>query len=137
MSAANLPMVRPQRPGWNKGRMVGQKRPLQPMHVSALRERLELADRVRDLAMFNMAVNSTLRGCDLVKLKEWVASIGLVPSAYETHSMRRTKAAQIYKKTGNLCAIQLLLGYTKMESTLRCRDIELEEAPTISARIEI
>lgn len=51
-------------------------------------------------------------------LREWVTSIGLEPSAYGTHSMRRTKVAQIYKKTGNLRAVQLLLGHTKMDSTL-------------------
>ena len=52
-------------------------------------------------------------------LRGWVTSIGLEPSAYGTHSMRRTKAAQIYKKTGNLRAVQLLLGHTKMDSTVR------------------
>ena len=70
-------------------------------------------------------------------LKEWVASIGLEPSAYGTHSMRRTKAAQIYKKTGNLRAVQLLLGHTKMDSTVRYLGIELEDALEISERIEI
>ena len=70
-------------------------------------------------------------------LKEWVSSIGLEPSAYGTHSMRRTKAAQIYKKTGNLRAVQLLLGHTKMDSTVRYLGIELEDALEISERIEI
>ena len=70
-------------------------------------------------------------------LKEWVAAIGLEPSAYGTHSMRRTKAAEIYKKAGNLRAVQLLLGHTKMDSTVRYLGIELEDALEISERIEI
>lgn len=70
-------------------------------------------------------------------LKEWVSSIGLESSAYGTHSMRRTRAAQIYKKTGNLRAVQLLLGHTKMDSTVRYLGIELEDALEISERIEI
>lgn len=49
-------------------------------------------------------------------MREWAISIGLEPSAYGTHSMRRTKGAQIYEKTGNLRAVQLLLGHTKMDS---------------------
>jgi site-specific recombinase XerC len=70
-------------------------------------------------------------------LKDWVVSIGLQPSAYGTHSMRRTKAAQIYKKTGNLRAVQLLLGHTKMDSTVRYLGIELEDALAIAEGIEI
>jgi site-specific recombinase XerC len=70
-------------------------------------------------------------------LKEWVASIGLEPSAYGTHSMRRTKVALIYKKTGNLRAVQLLLGHSKMDSTVRYLGVELDDALEISERIEI
>ncbi|WP_244271844.1 tyrosine-type recombinase/integrase [Pseudovibrio denitrificans] len=171
--------------------MVGQKRPLLPKHVWAIRVRLELAGKVRELALFNTAIDSKLRGCDLVRhkvvdvftagrvkertsiiqiktgkpvqfelmvgtrsalskwidspemigseylwlsrfhdrphistrqygrlVKEWGLSIGLEPSSYGTHSMRRTKVAQIYKKTGNLRAVQLLLGHTKMDSSV-------------------
>lgn len=210
MSTSNLPMVLPTRPAWNKGRIVGQKRPLLPKHVWAIRVRLEIAQSVRDLALFNMAVDSKLSGCDLVRLKvsdvffagrvkerasilqsktstpvrfeitagtrssvhqwvtspamigseflwpgrfhdrphistrqyarllkDWVASIGLEPSAYGTHSMRRTKVAQIYKKAGNLRAVQLLLGHTKMDSTVRYLGVELDDALEISERIEI
>lgn len=210
MPVANLPMIRPTRRSWNKGRIAGQKRPLAPKHVWAIRVRIELAGRVRDLALFNMAIDSKLRGCDLVRmqvgdvcaagqvkerasvvqsktqrpvrfeitettrqslrrwvespamrgslylwpgrfrdrphistrqyarmLKEWVASIGLEPSAYGTHSMRRTKAAQIYKKTGNLRAVQLLLGHTKMDSTVRYLGVELDDALEISERVDI
>lgn len=54
---------------WNAGRMVGAKPPLKPKHIWGIRTRLQLANRVRDLAMFNMAIDSKLRGCDLVKLK--------------------------------------------------------------------
>lgn len=184
--SSNLPMVIPSNRAWNRGRIIGQKRPLQPKHVWAIRVRLEIANAVRDLALFNTAIDSKLRGCDLVRLKVsdvyssgaikerasvlqrktkspvrfeltegtraslkewidhpimsghsflwpgrfhdrphistrqyarmlkgWVQSIGLEPSAYGTHSMRRTKVAQIYKKTGNLRAVQLLLGHTK------------------------
>ena len=210
MTTPNLPMVIPQRHAWNKGRIVGQKRPLLPKHVWAIRVRLELAENTRDLALFNMAVDSKLRGCDLVCLrvtdvyvsgrvkertsvlqsktnkpvqfeitegtrksltawindpamvgskylwpgrfhnplhvstrqyarlvKDWVFSIGLEPSAFGTHSLRRTKAAQIYKKTGNLRAVQLLLGHTKMDSTVRYLGVELEDALEISESVEI
>jgi site-specific recombinase XerC len=172
--------------------------------------RLEMAERTRDLALFNMAIDSKLRGCDLVRLlvsdiyvagrvkertsimqsktkqpvqfeitdvtrkslsdwiddpamsnsdflwpgrihkpdhistrqyartvKSWVASIGLEPSAYGTHSLRRTKVAQIYKKTGNLRAVQLLLGHTKMDSTVRYLGVDLEDALAISESVEI
>lgn len=210
MPSINLPMIRPTKPAWNKGRIVGQKRPLLPKHVWAIRVRLELAGAIRDLALFNLAVDSKLRGCDLVRLKVsdvyaagqvkdratiiqsktkkpvqfeitegtrksiktwiknpsmygseylwpgrfhhrahisprqygrllkvWVSSIGLEPSAYGTHSMRRTKAAQIYRKTGNLRAVQLLLGHTKMDSTVRYLGIELEDALEIAESIEV
>jgi integrase len=172
--------------------------------------RVEINDAVRDLALFNMAVDSKLRGCDLVSLrvadvysggtikervsilqsktgtpvrfeitegtrkslkewigrpsmfgheylwpgrfhdrphistrqyarmlKNWVQSIGLDPSSYGTHSMRRTKVAQIYKKTGNLRAVQLLLGHTKMDSTVRYLGVDLEDALSISEGVEI
>ena len=210
MRIANLPAVRPRRPAWNKGRIVGQKRPLLPKHVWAIRVRLEIAEKVRDLALFNTAIDSKLRGCDLVRLKvadvyaagqvkerasilqsktgkpvrfelmegtraslrqwleesmmigqeflwpgrfheplhistrqyarlvrEWVTSIGLEPSAYGTHSMRRTKVAKIYRKTGNLRAVQLLLGHTKMDSTVRYLGVELEDALAIAEAVEI
>lgn len=210
MSTANLPAIRACRPAWNKGRVVGQKRPLMPKHVWAIRVRLEIAENHRDLALFNLAIDSKLRGCDLVKLKvadvyaagqvkerasivqsktlrpvrfeitegtrrslarwmeeplmvgsehlwpgrfherlhistrqyarlvrDWVSSIGLDPTSYGTHSMRRTKVAQIYRKTGNLRAVQLLLGHTKMDSTVRYLGVELEDALAISESVEI
>jgi integrase len=70
-------------------------------------------------------------------LKEWVASIGLEPSAYGAHSMRRTKVARIYKRTGNLRAVQLLLGHTKLDSTVRYLGVEVEDALEISERVDI
>lgn len=69
MSTSNLPMIIPSKRAWNNGRIIGQKRPLLPKHVWAIRVRLEIAGAVRDLALFNLAVDSKLRGCDLVKLK--------------------------------------------------------------------
>ncbi|MCC5968733.1 MAG: tyrosine-type recombinase/integrase [Pararhodobacter sp.] len=190
--------------------MVGQKRLLLPKHVWAVRVRLEIAKQVRGLALFNLAIDSKLRGCDLVKLKvadvflpgqvkerasitqtktrhsvrfkitegtrksvaawledpamisseylwpgrfhkrlhistrqyarlvrDWAISIGLEPSSYGTHSMRRTKVAQIYRKTGNLREVQLLLGHTKMDSTVRYLGVELEDALAISEAVEI
>src|ERR1700756_2449235 len=67
----------------------------------------------------------------------WVESAGLDSSAYGTHSMRRTKAAQIYRKTGNLRAVQLLLGHTKLESTVRYLGIEVDDALRISEQVEL
>jgi integrase len=195
---------------WNKGRLIGQKRPLKPKEVWAIRVRLQLEERRRDLALFNLALDSKLRGCDLVRLQvndvcvggrvrdratviqrktgrpvqfeiteqtraairdwvansvpgngqylfpsrfhdqphistrqyarivhRWVERAGLDSSAYGTHSMRRTKAAQIYKKIGNLRAVQLLLGHTKLESTVRYLGIEVDDALSISEQVEL
>ncbi len=182
----------PKRAPWNKGKLTGAKPPLRPKHVWSIRSKLQLEGRTRDLAMFNLAIDSKLRGCDVVALKvedvapnghavdratirqrktrqpvrfelteqsrqavdeylraagkkpgefmftgrrssergmttrqyarlvsEWVASIGLDPHIFGTHSLRRTKATLIYRRTGNLRAVQLLLGHTKIESTVR------------------
>ena len=200
------------RPGipWNKGRLVGQKRPLKPKDVWTIRVRLQIRSRKHDLAMFNLAIDSKLRGCDLVALRVddvcaggrvrdrativqkktgrpvqfeitentrssvqewlhvrssnrgpylfpsrirarphistrkyarivhgWIKEAGLDDSAYGTHSMRRTKPTQIYKKTGNLRAIQLLLGHTKLESTVRYLGIEVDDASSISEQVEL
>ena len=70
-------------------------------------------------------------------VRDWVKAIGLEPSGYGTHSMRRTKAAEIFRKTGNLRAVQLLLGHTKVDSTVRYSGVELEDALTIAERIDI
>ena len=210
MPRVQLPAVTPKRRAWNKGRLVGQKRPLLPKQVWAIRARLELAGNLRGLALFNVAIDSKLRGYDLVTLKvtdivrddrirervsviqsktnkavqfelaentretvsnwirspemfgcqfmfpsrfhnrphistrqygrsvcDWVVSIGLEPSGYGTHSMRRTKVAEIYRKTGNLRAVQLLLGHTKVDSTVRYLGVELEDALSIAEQIDI
>ncbi|MEO0816259.1 MAG: tyrosine-type recombinase/integrase [Pseudomonadota bacterium] len=195
---------------WNRGKLVGQKAPLKPQEVWAIRVRLEIAEKRRDLALFNLAIDSKLRGCDLVSLRvadirtggdirsrskvlqsktgnavqfeitkqtreaiaawclekdlrphdwlfpsrkdtsrhlstrqyarlveDWIASIGLPRSSYATHSMRRTKATLIYRKTGNLRAVQLLLGHTKIDSTVRYLGVEVEDALALAESIEL
>lgn len=92
MSAANLPAIRARRPAWNKGRIVGQKRPLMPKHVWAIRVRLELANRIRDLALFNLAIDSKLRGCDLVKMR--VADVCTAGQVKERTSITQSKTSQ-------------------------------------------
>lgn len=202
--------VSPNRRPWNKGILVGQKRPLQPRSVWSIRVHLEMSGATRELALFNLAIDSKLRACDLVKLKvedlwsgssirdraivvqkktkrpvqfevteptklalaawlpsvnrtggsylfpgrrrqsehlstrqyarivqRWVKSAGLEAKAYGTHSLRRTKAALIYKKTGNLRAIQILLGHSKLESTVRYLGVEVDDALRIAEQIEL
>jgi integrase len=70
-------------------------------------------------------------------LKRWVSLIGLDPSAYGTHSTRRTKVSLLYKKTGNLRACQLLLGHTKLESTVRYLGVEVDDALELSEALEL
>ena len=203
------PFGRPTVP-WNRGRLIGQKLPLKLRDIFGIRVRLQLQRRTRDLALFNLAIDSKLRGCDLVALrvsdlaresglgaraqivqrktgktvqfeltdqtrralldwihtkgltredyvfpsrqrpnahlstrqyarivKRWTASAGLPPSDYGTHSMRRTKPTLIYRRTHNLRAIQLLLGHTKLESTVRYLGIEVEDALTLSEETEV
>tara|TARA_B110000003_G_C16613568_1_gene520407 strand:- start:1191 stop:1496 length:306 start_codon:yes stop_codon:yes gene_type:complete len=77
MSKIQLPALKPKRQAWNKGRLIGQKRPLLAKQVWAIRARLELAGNPRDLALFNLAIDSKLRGCDLVQ-----AARGLGCSAF-------------------------------------------------------
>lgn len=195
---------------WNKGKLIGQKAPLKVSDVWAIRVRLQITHRIRELAMFNLAIDSKLRACDLVKLKvrdichgtqllhratvmqqkthravqfeitpltrqaveswltkanlrsdnylfpsrvresphittrqyarivhRWISDIGLDTSAYGTHSLRRTKASLIYKRTKNLRAVQILLGHTKLESTVRYLGIDVDDALEISEQTEI
>jgi integrase len=195
---------------WNKGKITGQKPPLKRNEIWAIRVRLQIQRRNRDLALFNLAIDSKLRACDLVRvrvrdvthgsqvasraiimqrktnrpvqfeitdqtraavgnqiaitrlgpqdylfpsrenrashlstrqyaklLKDWVADIGLDPSAYGTHSLRRTKATLIYRRTKNLRAVQLLLGHSKVESTVQYLGIELDDALEIAEQTEI
>ncbi len=195
---------------WNKGKLIGQKPPLKLKDIWAIRIHLQIGRRIRDLAMFNLAIDSKLRGCDLVNLRvrdvthgnqllaraivvqrktqrpvqfeltedtrnavsawiakanlkseqylfpsrlkkslhvstrqyarivhRWVAEIGLDPAVYGTHTMRRTKATLIYRRTKNLRAVQLLLGHSKLESTVRYLGIEVDDALEISEQTEI
>ena len=70
-------------------------------------------------------------------LDSWIEEIGLDPSAYGTHTMRRTKASLIYRRTKNIRAVQLLLGHTKLESTVRYLGIEVEDALEMSEQTEV
>lgn len=210
MSIDLLPALRSVLVAWNKGRIVGQKRPLLPRYFWSIKVHLEMAGNGRDLALFNLAVDSKLRGCDLVGIRVtdvfaaghvmerasivqsktgkpvrseiaettrlslercisdpemtgleflwpsrlrdsqhlstrqyarivrgWVTSLGLKPSAYGTHSMRRTNVAQIYRKIGNLHAVQLLHGHMKMDSTVRYLGVDLDDALTLSEGIDL
>ena len=178
--------------------------------IWAIRIRLQLDHRNRELALFNLAIDSKLRGCDLVGLRvhdvvpgshvaaraivmqrktqrpvqfeiteqtreavaawiasahlkpdqslfpsrvresphlstrqysrivgSWVGSIGLDPAAYGTHSLRRTKPTLIYRRTRNLRAVQLLLGHSKLESTVRYLGIEVDDALEIAEQTEV
>ena len=184
--------------------------PFKLKDIWALRVRLQMQDRVRELALFNLGIDSKLRGCDLVQLKVrdichgdqvatraivmqqktqrpvqfeitqatreavqnwikldglksedylfrsrihesphlgtrqyarildgWVEELGLDPAAYGTHSMRRTKATLIYRRTKNLRAVQLLLGHSKLESTVRYLGIEVDDALEIAEQTEV
>jgi integrase len=200
------PAIRPREP-WNKGKLIGAKPPLRPKHVWSIRTKLQVEGQTRDLAMFNLAIDSKLRGCDVVALKVddvapggyaidrvtirqrktgqpvrfemteqtrqavedyiraagkkpgeylfvgrrcsgrcmttrqyarlvsgWIGSIGLDPRLFGTHSLRRTKPTLIYRRTGNLRAVQLLLGHTKIESTVRYLGIEVDDTSDVSGQ---
>lgn len=194
----------------DKRRLIGRKPPLRLKEIWAIRVNLHVSGRRRDLALFNLAIDSKLRACDLVSLrtqdvcqsgqvatraivmqkktkrsvqfeiteqartavtawieqsrlsgpdylfpsrlkssphlstrqyarilKSWLAEIGLDPRAYGTHSLRRTKASIIYRRTKNLRAVQLLLGHTRVESTVRYLGIEVDDALEIAEQTEI
>ena len=195
---------------WNAGKTVGTKRPLTQKQIWAIRFFLDRERRLRDRALFDLAIDSKLRGCDLVKIKigdlvagdevrtramviqqktgrpvqfeltsdvrasllawlerrggsldehafpsridrthhmstrqyarlvdEWVTAIGLRRAEYGTHSLRRTKASMIYKATGNLRAVQILLGHTKIENTVRYLGVDIEDALTLAEHTDI
>jgi integrase len=194
---------------WNKGKLIGPRPPLRPKHVWAIRTRLQIEQEIRDLALFNLAIDSKLRGCDVVAVKvddvapngyavdramvrqkktgravqfelteqtrqaiddyirlegkrsgeflftgrrpgrgmttrqyarllsDWLTSVGLDPHVYGTHSLRRTKATLIYRRTGNLRAVRLLLGHTKIESTVRYLGVEVDDAIAIAEQIDV
>ena len=204
-----IPTIRKQTP-WNKGKLTGAKPALRPKHVWSIRTKLQIEGRIRDLAMFNLAIDSKLRGCDVVAIKvddvaaggytadratvrqkktgrpvrfelteqtrqavdeylratnkkpgeflfagrrgaqksittrqyarlvsDWIGSVGLDPRLYGTHSLRRTKATLIYRRTGNLRAVQLLLGHTKIESTVRYLGIEVDDALAMAEQVDV
>jgi integrase len=195
---------------WNKGKLVGQKAPLKLREIWAIRVRLQVFCRTRELALFDLGIDSKLRACDLLKLRvrdvchgervaaraivvqqktsrpvqfeitdatrtaladwirlsdlasddflfpsrvhasphlstrqyarivdSWVEEIGLDPAAYGTHSIRRTKPSLIYRRTKNLRTVQLLLGHTKLESTVRYLGIEVEDALELAEQTEV
>jgi integrase len=195
---------------WNKGKLVGQKAPLKLKELWAIRVRLQLADRRRELALFNLAIDSKLRACDLVRLRvrdvchgqvvasraivlqqktqrpvqfeiteptreavgawiayaglyseqalfpsrlrgsshlstrqyarivgSWVKQLELNRACYGTHTLRRTKATLIYRRTKNLRAVQLLLGHSKLESTVRYLGIEVDDALEMAEQTEV
>ena len=195
---------------WNKGKLVGQKAPFSMQEIWSIRLRLQTMGNRRDLALFNLAIDSKLRACDLLALRvadvvsagevlsratvrqrktkravrfeitertrksiedwidkvqltesdylfpsrvrrsphlstrqyarivnDWVRSIGLDPAAYGTHSLRRTKATLIYRRTKNLRAVQLLLGHTNLDSTVRYLGIEIDDALEMSEQIDV
>ncbi len=195
---------------WNKGRLIGQKRPLKLQEIWGIRIRLQLEENSRELALFNLAIDSKLRGCDLLQLRvsdvmqggrirsrtqitqqktqrpvqfeiteqtrasledwisevhlrsfdylfptrvrssphlstrqysrivdKWVTQVGLDPTLYGTHTMRRTKASLIYRRTKNLRAIQLLLGHSKLESTVRYLGIDVDDALELAENTEV
>jgi integrase len=194
---------------WNKGKLIGAKPPLRQKHVWAIRGMLQNGRNRRDLAMFNLAIDSKLRGCDVITMKvedvapngyavdratvrqrktgrpvrfeltehtrqavdaylkssrkkhgeflfagpksgrsvtprqygrlvsDWLIGIGLDPHLYGTHSLRRTKATLIYRRTGNLRAVQLLLGHTKIESTVRYLGIDVDDALAIAEQVDV
>jgi integrase len=91
MLTDNQPLPRLARTPWNKGRLIGQKRPLKPRDVWAIRVRLQLEQCKRDLALFNLAIDSKLRGCDLVQLRVNDVCVG---------GQIRDRATVIQQKTG-------------------------------------
>ena len=93
MQALNLPVIRVGRSAWNKGRVIGQKRPLLPRHVWAIRVRLEISEDHRNLALFNLAIDSKLRGCDLVRLK--VADVFTAGQVKERASVIQSKTQKL------------------------------------------
>ena len=198
------------RASWNRGKLIGAKPPLRPKHVWSIRTKLQVDGRIRDLALFNLAIDSKLRGCDVVAVRvddvapngytldratvrqkktgrpvrfeltehareaidgylrvsgrrpgeflfpgrgggkngltvrqyarlvgQWTAGIGLDPLKFGTHSLRRTKATLIYRRTGNLRAVQLLLGHTKIESTVRYLGVEIDDAIEIAEQVDV
>src|SRR5580692_8435674 len=88
----NHSLTAPQRAAWNKGKLIGAKPPLRPKHVWSIRTKLQVEGRIRDLAMFNLAIDSKLRGCDVVGLK--VEDIAPNGYAVERATVRQKKTGR-------------------------------------------
>ena len=107
---------------------------------SALAEWIRLSGPASDDFLFTSRVHasphlSTRQYARIVD--SWVEEIGLDPAAYGTHSTRRTKPSLIYRRTKNLRAVQLLLGHTKLESTVRYLGIEVKDALELAEQTEV
>ena len=119
-----------ERAAWNAGKQVGTRRPLTQKQIWAVRFFLDRPSRVDHSN--HMSTRQYARLVD-----EWVTAIGLRPEEYGTHSLRRTKASMIYKATGNIRAIRILLGHSKIENTVRYLGVDVEDAPLLAERTEI
>ena len=140
--------TRPKRRPWNHGHLIGQKPPLKLREVWSIRIRLQLtvlqwisrAKRKSGDYLFPSRIEknkpSTTRHYSRL-MNAWAGSIGLDPALYGTHSLRRTKVALIYRRRENFRAVQLLLGHTKLESTVRYLGIEVDDALAISEQVDI
>jgi hypothetical protein len=120
METANL------RIPWNKGKLIGQKTPLKLQEIYAIRTRLQLSKQVRELAMFDLAIDSKLRACNLVNLRVRDLSHG---------SLIASRAMVMQQKTKR--PVQLLLGHSKLESTVRYLGIEVDDALEIAEQTDI
>jgi hypothetical protein len=115
---------------WNKGKLTGAKPPLRPKHVWSIRTKLQIEGRIRDLAMFNLAIDSKLRGCDVIAIRvEDVAAGGYTAD----------RATVRQKKTGRPVRFELSeqTRHTKIESTVRYLGIEVDDALAIAERVDV
>jgi site-specific recombinase XerC len=118
---------------WNKGKLLGQKPPLKLREIWAIRIRLQLTHRHREPALFNLAIDSKVARVRF----GWASRIRRRTGHSRRSPLRRTKATMIYRRTRNLRAVQLLLGHTKLESTVRYLGIEIDDALEIAEQNEV
>ncbi|NYI30023.1 integrase [Sulfitobacter geojensis] len=135
MPRVQLPAVTPKHKAWNKGRIIGQKGPLLPRQVWAIRARLELSGYLRDLALFNVAIDSKLRGCDLVKLA--VADLVKDDRVRECVSiaLSKTKKPVQFELTEN--TRDTVIVWVRSPETIGCRFMfpsRFHDRPHISTR---
>jgi integrase len=124
----------PVREPWNKGKFVGQKTPFKLKEIWAIRIRLQIAHRCRPRIVQPRCHLSTRQYARIVD--SWVLRQGLDPANFGTHTLRRTNATLLYGRRNNLRAVQLLLGHTKLESTVRYLGIEAEDALEMAEQTE-